>query len=219
MGRKFWHPIALVVLLGTFSPPSVAQNLNEQLRNAICNQNWGGAIEIIDRMAERSPENAESLRTYRQRLETLRNAEVRIPDWSENCQIEALPSANSPTPDSGPASSEGNAVTILNKLKDCTPYRSDPIDIILFEAIIEIKGPQGERCAVDYSYADGPTYMSCLYRPDAIAILTDEVAYEESRKLDAGESVDISFDTSNPRDRALSEAINRDCQVLDPQRQ
>ncbi|NEO26110.1 MAG: hypothetical protein F6K03_04240 [Kamptonema sp. SIO4C4] len=217
MWLKCLRSVVLVVVFGAVSPPSFAQNLNAQLRTAICDQNWGEAIEIIDRMAERSPDNADSLRRYRQRLQDLRNAEVHIPDWSENCTTESLPSVNSGNR-SDTTTREGNAVATLERLKTCTPYRSAPIDIVLFEVIIEVKGQQGDRCAVEYSYADGTTYMSCLYRPDAIALLTDEVAYEESRQLDAGETVDISFDPSNPRDRALSEAINRDCQVMQPPR-
>ena len=53
----------------------------------------------------------------------------------------------------------------------------------------------------------GP-YSVCRYSPDSLALMTDAKAYEEAR------TGSFSFDSSDPRDSALSEAMTRERQDL-----
>lgn len=78
--------------------PSYAQgDLNAQLRSAVCSQDWGGAIAIVDRMRPLVPSNSPSqgqLSTYRQQLENLLRVNLRLNNWgcTAGQAIPALPS-------------------------------------------------------------------------------------------------------------------------------
>lgn len=88
--------LALSLILwatGLVSPqPSQGSNqLNEQLRQAICGQNWYRAIQIIQRMKQLAPQDAGRLTVYQNRLQSLAERNLRLPDW--NCATEGLPTA------------------------------------------------------------------------------------------------------------------------------
>jgi hypothetical protein len=78
--------------------PSYAQgDLNAQLRSAVCSQDWGGAIAIVDRMRPLVPSNSPSqgqLTNYRQQLENLLRVNLRLDNWgcTAGQAIPALPS-------------------------------------------------------------------------------------------------------------------------------
>jgi hypothetical protein len=91
--------ISLVVIGGSLVVnPSYAQgDLNAQLRTAVCSQDWGGAIAIVDRMRPLVPSNSPSqgqLTTYRQQLENLLRVNLRLDNWgcTAGQPIPALPS-------------------------------------------------------------------------------------------------------------------------------
>lgn len=58
------------------------EDLNAQLNQSVCNQNWSQAIKIIDRMLANNSNSAElrqQLTNYRSRLQTFANSNTRIP--------------------------------------------------------------------------------------------------------------------------------------------
>lgn len=67
--------------------PGVAQtDLNTQLRQAVCSQNWSQAIQVVEQMKKVSaPEYTSQLTMYRGRLEALANSGARIPSSEMNC--------------------------------------------------------------------------------------------------------------------------------------
>jgi hypothetical protein len=114
-------------------------------------------------------------------------------------------------------------VTFLDHLKTCQPVAS-ALGIPLFQGIFVESLVQGWRR--DRAYPERPAYCLvemnafiseqpetrsvyglCRYRPSTLALLTDERAYEQAR---TGE---IIFSTDDPRDRALSEAMEQDCEL------
>ncbi|MEA5471839.1 hypothetical protein [Spirulina sp. 06S082] len=75
----------IFVSLNWMALPSLGQDLKAELSNAVCHQNWGEAIEVIDRMSTISPQSASRLQDYRDRLVTLQDSEARVPEWQEDC--------------------------------------------------------------------------------------------------------------------------------------
>ncbi|KAM3114153.1 hypothetical protein [Phormidesmis sp. 146-33] len=63
--------------------------LDAQLLQATCNQNWRGAIAIVDRALAAAPASQglyrSQLRQYRGRLESLAAAGTAIPNWTQRC--------------------------------------------------------------------------------------------------------------------------------------
>ena len=75
-----------------------------------------------------------------------------------------------------------------------------------------IQGWQSNRCVVEtqvwfYEAPQQQSVMSiCRYRPEALALMTDAIAYEQAR------TGNYSFDSSNQRDMTLSNAMTEDCE-------
>jgi hypothetical protein len=80
--------------------PALSQtDLNAQLRQAVCSQNWSQAIQVVDQMKKNSePEYASQLTMYRSRLEVLANSGARVLSSELNCSAgsTAITSDNSP---------------------------------------------------------------------------------------------------------------------------
>lgn len=97
--------LATAVLATTTMGLSVARpglsqtDLNAQLRQAVCTQNWSQAIRVVDQMKKASrPEYASQLTMYRGRLEVLANSDTRVPSGELNCSAGgAIASDNAPT--------------------------------------------------------------------------------------------------------------------------
>jgi aldose sugar dehydrogenase len=96
--------IAVALLLNTLGfaavPRSIAQDANTQLQQAVCAQDWKNAIAIVDRIIAATPQQSPRrthLETYRSRLESLSSSSTNIPNWSERCSTQAIPT---PTPSS-----------------------------------------------------------------------------------------------------------------------
>lgn len=64
---------------------AVQPNLNAQLKKALCLQDWGRSIQILDRMKVSAPESAAEIATYRQQIEGLQRSGAKIPNWPSNC--------------------------------------------------------------------------------------------------------------------------------------
>lgn len=108
-------------------------------------------------------------------------------------------------------------VTYLDQLSECIPTTEDYIVPFFMDDSISMKasiqGWDGDRCQVtthafEESNPERTVELSiCLYSQDTLAILTDDVAYEEAR---TGE---YSYDSSDARDAALSAAMASECDL------
>ena len=115
---------------------------------------------------------------------------------------------------STPSYSPDAAVQYLDSLSSCSP-NSQLMPLPLLEGFItntRIQGWQSNRCVVEtqvwfYEAPQQQSVMSiCRYRPEALALMTDAIAYEQAR------TGNYSFDSSNQRDMTLSNAMTEDCE-------
>lgn len=115
---------------------------------------------------------------------------------------------------STPSYSSDAAVAYLDSLSSCSP-NSQLMPLPLLEGFITnttIQGWQSNRCVVAtqvwfYEAPQQQSVMSiCRYRPETLAFMTDAIAYEQAR------TGNYSFDSSNQRDMALSNAMTEDCE-------
>ncbi len=97
--------LATAVLATTTMGLSVARpglsqtDLNAQLRQAVCSQNWSQAIQVVDQMKKVSaPEYTSELTMYRGRLVALASSGARVPSSDLNCSAgsTAIISDNAP---------------------------------------------------------------------------------------------------------------------------
>jgi len=102
MKLKFLANAITITILGLLASPSLSQTdinaeLNAQLKQAICTQQWRKAIEILNRMKARVPQMESQLITYRRQIQTLANSRARIQqNWPpEYCTATAT---NTPAP-------------------------------------------------------------------------------------------------------------------------
>jgi hypothetical protein len=87
--------LSLVGLLSYAVPPSRAQDLNAQLRQAMCSEDWGNAIAIVNRMMQRRPDYTPQLQQYRDRLQQLQQSSTPLPaDWhAQYCSQRTAPTS------------------------------------------------------------------------------------------------------------------------------
>ncbi|XWK90949.1 MAG: hypothetical protein U7127_13160 [Phormidium sp.] len=83
MKRKFLASAATITILGLLASPSLSQTdtnaeLNAQLKQAICTQQWRRAINVLNRMKARVPQMESELNSYRRQIQTLANSRARI---------------------------------------------------------------------------------------------------------------------------------------------
>lgn len=102
MKRKFLASFATITILGLLASPSLSQTdinaeLNAQLKQAICTQQWRKAINILNRMRARVPQMESQLISYRRQIQSLANSRARIQqNWPpEYCTATAT---NTPAP-------------------------------------------------------------------------------------------------------------------------
>ena len=86
--------LALAITEGNafrISPASATDmaTLNAQMQKAVCVQNWGEAIKLVDKMIAITPSSNQmrrnELKTYRGRMQSLYDSKANLPGWSENC--------------------------------------------------------------------------------------------------------------------------------------
>jgi hypothetical protein len=78
--------------------PSLSQtDLNTQLQEALCAQNWGRAIQVIDQMKKvAGRENASQLNFFRGQLEVIARENADVPEWKEACPAPEIPTTDQP---------------------------------------------------------------------------------------------------------------------------
>ncbi len=78
--------------------PSLSQtDLNTQLQEALCAQNWGRAIQVIDQMKKvAGRENASQLNFFRGQLEVIARENADVPEWKEACPTPEIPTTDQP---------------------------------------------------------------------------------------------------------------------------
>jgi hypothetical protein len=98
------HKFFIVSLSALFisTPAVAAETLNSQLINAVCRQQWWGAIRVVDRMAAVSePQYRKQLRAYRTRL--VRIARSRVRAMSPECARDGIPRSGLPNIELAPS--------------------------------------------------------------------------------------------------------------------
>ncbi|TVP62562.1 MAG: hypothetical protein EA342_19085 [Leptolyngbya sp. LCM1.Bin17] len=108
-----------------------------------------------------------------------------------------------------------DGVRYLDQLADCTGGTSLVLPMPFFEGLFMIESSiqdwQQGRCRVEHHVflihqpERKVPMMFCHHRPETLAIMTDEIAYEQTR------SGRFSFDSRNDRDRRLSNAMTDEC--------
>ncbi|MFB2897332.1 hypothetical protein ACE1CI_30820 [Aerosakkonemataceae cyanobacterium BLCC-F50] len=83
MKLKFLASVATITILGLLPTPSLSQTdinaeLNAELKQAICTQQWRKAINILNRMRARVPQMESELNSYRRQIQSLANSRARI---------------------------------------------------------------------------------------------------------------------------------------------
>src|SRR3712207_76715 len=92
--------------LSQTKPTNVSQpDLNVQLQQALCAQNWGQALQLLDRIKSAAgPDYASQVVMYRGRIEALARQNARVPGLTDGCvvpaqaQTEQTPAPASDTP-------------------------------------------------------------------------------------------------------------------------
>lgn len=102
--------------LSTAHPGLSQTDLNAQLQQNICTQNWSRAIQVVDQMKKvASPGYASQLTMYRGRLEAMASSGARVPSNELNCSASRPANAvsNAPTrslDSSVPATANGSVI-------------------------------------------------------------------------------------------------------------
>ena len=108
MKFKVLASAALIGTVGLAASPSLSQidvnaQLNAQLRQAVCAQQWRRAIQIVDRMRVRAPQLDTQLTSYRRQLQDLAKSRARIQqNWPPQYCTAAAPSSPAPTTQTTP---------------------------------------------------------------------------------------------------------------------
>ncbi|HEY9652837.1 MAG TPA: hypothetical protein V6C95_19425 [Coleofasciculaceae cyanobacterium] len=79
----------------TPSPSPSQPDLNVQLQQALCAQNWGRTLQILDQMKRRaSPEYASQITLYRGRIAAIARENAKVPGWTVGCSGGGTASGN-----------------------------------------------------------------------------------------------------------------------------
>lgn len=83
MKDKFLASVVTITILVLLPSPTLSQTdinaeLNAELKQAICTQQWRKAINILNRMRARVPQMESQLISYRRQIQTLANSRARI---------------------------------------------------------------------------------------------------------------------------------------------
>lgn len=100
--------VGLIQFVG--ATPSLSQtDLNTRLRQALCAQNWGQAMQIIDQMKRAAgPQYAAQLTLYRGQIATLARENVNLSKLLNKCSEASTPSSTTPTDNSIPPTPSSN---------------------------------------------------------------------------------------------------------------
>ncbi|NEO32963.1 MAG: hypothetical protein F6K36_21570 [Symploca sp. SIO3C6] len=93
--RTLTTAILLTVIELIFAGSSLAEiDLNAELKNSLCAQDWEKAIEILDLMKAAAPESAEEITLYRSRIYGFIDSGVVVLNWPSDCTIDDTPASN-----------------------------------------------------------------------------------------------------------------------------
>jgi hypothetical protein len=96
---RIFLAISCLMILGLIHP-SLAQNppvkpntetktpppdLNQQLKQALCVQDWKKSLIILDQMKKISPQYSGTIITYRQQIAILAKNNEIVPNWPTDC--------------------------------------------------------------------------------------------------------------------------------------
>lgn len=97
--------VTLFATMVSVVPISHAQvDLNVELKQALCSQDWQKTLRVLDRMIVASPEYATEIRVYRGRIAAFAQKKVKFPNWTTGCFDEKAPvGADGNTPATTPA--------------------------------------------------------------------------------------------------------------------
>ena len=117
---------AMEFVLLTAARPSLAQpDLNVQLRQALCAQNWGQALQVLAQMKRAvEPRYTSQINLYRSRIQVLARENVQLSKLIDNCSApspaNSAPANSStppaPSPDIPPAPSNNPPVAPSNEI-------------------------------------------------------------------------------------------------------
>jgi|GEM_PF-1968643 RNA polymerase subunit RPABC4/transcription elongation factor Spt4 len=151
---SFWNKVLIICLSMSFlgASPALAQgDLNAQLRTAVCDQNWGGAIGVVDRMVPLVPVSNPShgqLLNYRQQLQNLQDVNLRLSNWAciPNQPIPALPQNMADNPNLANSSrganpSPGNPFT-TPFTPGVNPRANRSQDVEFWDGFLDIADPE-----------------------------------------------------------------------------
>lgn len=93
--------LAIELAFCTTARPSLAQtDLNAELRQALCAQNWGHALDVLDRLKRATGrEYASQINLYRARVQVLARQNVKLSSEMEGC---STPSPSDSAPANNP---------------------------------------------------------------------------------------------------------------------
>ena len=95
--------------------------LNAQMQKAVCSQNWGEAVKIVDQMIAITPSSNQmrhnELKTYRGRIISLYDSKASVPNWSESCSARTEPTPAATNTDVGNDTTTDRALDQSN----CSP--------------------------------------------------------------------------------------------------
>jgi hypothetical protein len=104
--------LTTAILLGVMglaaARPSLSQtDLNVELQQALCAQNWGRALQVIEQMKRAAGrEYASQLNLYRGQLEAIARENANVPEWANACAGGKAPSGGALSSPMMPASDE-----------------------------------------------------------------------------------------------------------------
>lgn len=118
-----WVAIAILTagLNLIFSASGRSQSLNEALQNAICAQDWRGALQTMQEIERVAPEHASRLLAYRSRLQNLAARGIYRPEW--DCSGGSLPASTAPSlPEAATQSSQSGVFRVpIKDIRGGTP--------------------------------------------------------------------------------------------------
>lgn len=89
--------VGAIELVATVRPGLSQTDLNAQLQQALCGQNWGRAIQVVDQMKRvAGRQYAAQLTLYQGQLEVFARENVRIASGIEGCANTSSPTVSAP---------------------------------------------------------------------------------------------------------------------------
>ena len=69
----------------TIKPEKPKPDLNQELKKALCVQDWKKALQTLDQMVKIAPNYTREINTYRQQIVIIAKSGQIIPNWPSDC--------------------------------------------------------------------------------------------------------------------------------------